>query len=129
MSFSHGRHFLKAGIDLRRNYTNDRPHGNPSFTFNALETAIPNEAASGVNTGYSFASFLLGIVHSAGMSQPVGLGEIHRYYGAFIQDDFKVSPRLTLNLGLRYEVQSPFHEDFNRIAAWSPALSRTRSAD
>jgi Carboxypeptidase regulatory-like domain len=120
VSFSHGRHFLKAGIDLRRNYTNDRPHGNPSFTFNALETAIPNEAASGVNTGYSFASFLLGTVHSAGMSQPVGLGEVHRYYGAFIQDDFKVNPRLTINLGLRYEVQSPFHEDFNRIAAWSP---------
>ena len=60
VSFSHGRHFLKAGIDFRRNYTNDRPHGNPSFTFNALETAIPNEAVSGVNTGYSLASFLLG---------------------------------------------------------------------
>ena len=121
VSFSKGRHFIKAGVDIRRNYTNDRPHGNPSFSFNALTTSIPNEAFSGVSTGYSFASFLLGNVYSAGDSVPAGLGEIHRYYGGFVQDDFKVTPKLTLNLGLRYEVQPPFHEDFNRLAAWSPA--------
>ena len=121
VSLSKGRHFIKAGVDFRRNYTNDRPHGNPSFTFSALTTSIPNEAFSGVSTGYSFASFLLGNVYSAGMSAPVGLGEIHKYYGAFIQDDFKVTSRLTLSLGLRYEVQPPFQEDYNRLAAWSPS--------
>jgi hypothetical protein len=120
VSFTKGRHFIKAGFDFRRNYTNDRPHGNPSFTFNALSTSIPNAAFSGVSTGYSLASFLLGIVYSAGNSQPAGLGEIHKYYGGFIQDDFKVTPKLTLNLGLRYEVQTPFLEDFRRIASWSP---------
>lgn len=120
ISVAHGRHFIKAGFDFRRNYTNDRPHGNPSFTFNALSTSIPNAAFSGVSTGYSLASFLLGIVYSASDSQPAGLGEIHKYYSAFVQDDFKVNSKLTLNLGLRYEVQPPFQEDFNRLAAWSP---------
>src|ERR1022692_1923893 len=119
VSFSKGRHFIKAGFDFRRNYTNDRPHGNPSFTFNALTTSIPNAAFSGVSTGYSFASFLLGNVYSAGNSQPAGLGEIHKYYGGYIQDDFKVTPKLTLNLGLRYEVQTPFQEDFSRVSSWS----------
>jgi hypothetical protein len=120
VSFSKGRHFIKAGFDFRRNYTNDRPHGNPSFTFNALNTSIPNASFSGVYTGYSLASFLLGTVYSAGNSQPAGLGEIHKYYGAYVQDDFKVTPKFTLNLGLRYEIQAPFQEDFSRIAAWSP---------
>ena len=59
----------------------------------------------------------MGTVYSASDSVPAGLGEIHKYYGAFFEDDFKVSPKLTLNLGLRYEVQPPFQEDFNRLAA------------
>ena len=51
VSYSKGRHFIKAGFDFRRNYTNDRPQGNPSFTFNALTTSIPNAAFSGVIPG------------------------------------------------------------------------------
>lgn len=121
VSFSTGRHFLKAGFDYRKTSTNTRPTGNPSFAFSALSTAVPNTASAGVTTGYSFASFLLGTVYSAGMSEPVGTGESHRYFAGFVQDDFKVTPTLTLNLGLRYEVQPPMQEMHNRLVAWDPA--------
>ena len=100
LSFNKGRHFIKMGFNAARNHQNTSPGTSPSFTFNALETAIPNETYSGTQTGYVFASYLLGIVHSAGQTEAVNLGGRRNYYAAFIQDDFKVSSRLTLNLRL-----------------------------
>ena len=57
----------------------------------------------GTTTGNSFASFLLGYVDSANISTPIGVSSIRPYYAGFVQDDFKVSTRLTLNLGLRFD--------------------------
>ena len=121
VSFSSGRHFMKAGIDLRRNHLNTRPTQGGGFAFNARGTAIPNEAFSGNQTGYAFASYLLGIVDSASLSDPVGLGGRRSYSAFYFQDDFKVNPRLTLNLGLRWEYQPPFTEVADRLSSWNPA--------
>jgi hypothetical protein len=120
LSFSKGRHFMKAGIDLRHNHLNTRPTQGGGFTFNARGTAIPNETFSGTQTGYAFASYLLGIVDSASLSDPVGLGGRRVYDAFFFQDDFKVSSRLTLNLGLRWEYQPPFTEVADRLSSWNP---------
>lgn len=120
VSFSKGRHFMKAGVDLRRNHLNTRPTQGGGFTFAARGTAIPNETFSGNQTGYAFASYLLGIVDSASLSDPVGLGGRRVYGGLFFQDDFKVSSRLTLNLGLRWEYQPPFTEVADRLSSWNP---------
>ena len=120
LSFSSGRHFMKAGIDLRRNHLNTRPTQGGGFTFNPRATAIPNEAFAGNQTGYAFASYLLGIVDSASLSDPVGLGGRRIYNAFYFQDDFKVSSRLTLNLGLRWEYQPPFTEVADRLSSWNP---------
>jgi hypothetical protein len=120
VSFSKGRHFMKAGIDLRRNPTNNRPTQAGQFTFSALSTSIPNEPYSGNTTGYSFASYLLGIVDSASLVAPVGFTSQHRDYSMFWGDDFKVTSKFTLNLGVRWEYQPPVQERLNRMAAWSP---------
>ena len=121
VSLVKGRHFLKMGVDARRNHQNLKPISNgASFTFHARATAIPNESFAGTQTGYAFASYLLGIVDSAALSDPVPMGGRRRYYALFLQDDFKVSNRLTLNLGLRWEYQPPMYEVADRYSSWTP---------
>ena len=116
LSWAKGRHFMKFGIDLRGNQLNTRPLGNLAGTFNftAAQTGIP-----GVNfVGHSFASFLLGGVQSASVGVPLGLAGRTFYYAGYAQDDFKVSPKLTLQLGLRYEYQPPAIEKHDRTSSF-----------
>jgi hypothetical protein len=119
LSWSRGRHFIKFGFDVRGNSLNSRSGPGGTFAFNATATAIPNEAFSGNQTGYSFASYLLGIVNNSALSDPVGLGGRRSYYAGFVQDDFKVNRRLTLNLGLRWEIQPPTVEVHDRMSNFS----------
>ncbi|HYO80210.1 MAG TPA: carboxypeptidase regulatory-like domain-containing protein [Bryobacteraceae bacterium] len=119
VSFSLGRHFLKMGVDIRHNQQNRTQTPTGRFTFAARGTAIPGESFAGVSTGYAFASYLLGIVDNAAWSDPVGLGGRRNYYAGFIQDDFKVSSTLTLNLGLRWELQPPVYEVADRLSSWN----------
>jgi len=120
LSVSRGRHFVKFGYDMRRNHNNARPVAGGAFTFHPRATAIPNEPFAGNLTGYSVASYLLGIVDSASLSDPVGRGARIHYYSLFVQDDFKLSRRLTLNLGMRWEFQPPMFEVADRLASWTP---------
>lgn len=114
------KHTVKFGVDLRRNQLNYQLGNATSFNFNALSTAIPNEPFSGNQTGYAFASYLLGIVHSGGgPNDRLVTGVRYHYTSLFVNDDFKVSPRLTLQLGLRWEYSPPMFETANRMATWS----------
>src|SRR4029078_6207853 len=82
-----------------------RPNG--SFDVNIDATAIPGDGSG--NTGSGFASFLLGQAYQWGLETPRAVIQKYFYYGAYIQDDWKVSRKLTLNLGLRWEYTSPIH--------------------
>jgi hypothetical protein len=120
VSFSRGRHFMKTGFDFRRNQLNTQPTQGGTLRFNPRATAIPNETFSGNLTGFAFASYLLGIVDNGALSDPIGLGARRHYYALFFQDDFKVSSRLTLNLGVRWEYQPPGFEVADRLSSWNP---------
>jgi Carboxypeptidase regulatory-like domain len=100
-----GKHEFKMGWDMRRLETlaHDLANTNGTYIFARNETANP--AATGT-TGNSFASFLLGLPDSANATAtPVQNAEIrYQYYGFYFQDNWKVSPKLTLNLGLRYDI-------------------------
>jgi hypothetical protein len=100
-----GKHELKMGWDMRRmkTYAHDLAGTNGTYVFARNETANP--AATGT-TGNSFASFLLGQPDSASAAAtPVQDANIrYQYYGFYFQDNWKVTPKLTLNLGLRYDI-------------------------
>ena len=100
-----GKHELKMGWDMRRmkTYAHDLAGTNGTYVFARNETANP--AATGT-TGNSFASFLLGMPDSASAAAtPVQDANIrYQYYGFYFQDNWKLTPKLTLNLGMRYDI-------------------------
>ena len=100
-----GKHEFKIGWEYRRPQTvgHDLATTNGIYVFARNQTADP--AATGT-TGNSFASFLLGLPDSASAAAtPVQDGQItYQYYGFYFQDNWKISSRLTLNLGMRYDV-------------------------
>ena len=101
-----GRHSLKAGFDYRLlhiDFVNFGPAG--SFTFNDQFTRKdPNKGADG--TGSDVASMLLGIPASGSATQATKFFQFIKYYAGYVQDDFRVSSKLTLNMGLRYEYET-----------------------
>jgi hypothetical protein len=110
------RHNLKYGFQLqpkRNNYQlAQRPSG--TFAFSQAFTTGPNPFARGATIGQSFASMLLGTPDSGSANIRAAYSFQGNYYGFFLQDDFKVTSRLTLNLGLRYELQPNVTERYNR---------------
>jgi len=116
-----GKHQMKLGTDqrwVRLNYiTRNYPSG--QYTFSASLTSNPQVSAG---TGVSMASFLLGEV-GGGTLEIRPAFSFHAWMnGSYIQDDWKVTPRLTLNLGLRYDFSSEPVERHNRYSNFDPFL-------
>jgi hypothetical protein len=105
LTWIHGKHELKVGWDMRRlrTFGHDLAGTNGTYVFARNETANPAALAT---SGNSFASFLLGLPDSASAAAtPVAQSNInYQYYAFYFQDNWRVTPRLTLNLGLRYDV-------------------------
>ncbi len=107
LSLIRNRHTLKVGVEYRR--TNLLRNASRSrrgrFDFNGVFTAQqPNVAASRSTTGAGLADMLLGWASNGTYGWPNGEEFIAAYWGFFVQDDWRVTNRLTLNLGLRYEL-------------------------
>ena len=106
-SLIRNRHTLKFGVEYRRTDLLRSPsrHRRGRFDFNGVFTAEqPNVAASRAATGAGLADMLLGWANNANFGWPQGEEYIAAYWGLFVQDDWKITNRLTFNLGLRYEL-------------------------
>jgi hypothetical protein len=120
-----GRHQLKFGADLRfplRNNYLDVPATRGQLGFDRTYTCQRNPAGQCAgNTGIAYADFLLGYVRQAALTNVYTVDQRLHMYSFFVQDDFKLTPRLTLNLGLRYDFASPPYEGRNRMANFDPS--------
>jgi hypothetical protein len=110
VSWSHGHHNFKFGGDLEAKQINSRTSGGLE-TYNFSNTTnSPTDPNVQPYVGFAFANFLLGQVQSATNTAPFLLHGRRKLFSLFAQDDWKVKPRLTVNLGLRWDVNRPFHE-------------------
>jgi hypothetical protein len=114
-----GRNTIKFGIDHRITRLNLFSQTYPSgeFSFSSTLTALPSSPAG---TGNSFASFLLGQVGSGQQTNAPAFAFNSWSEGSYVQDDLKLTPRLTLNIGLRYDVSGPPTERHNFYSNFDP---------
>ena len=116
LTWQHGRHLLKFGGGFLRYQQNSFYPGNDgelgNFTYTGAFTAGPN-----ASTLYPFADFVTDRVYDVQIGAVTGrTGQRQWRDSVFAQDDFKVSPNLTLNLGIRWEYDQPIYEVNNKMA-------------
>jgi len=123
ISMVRGKHEYKFGGDIRYLATNalDAAGTNGLYQFERAQTGLPTDRG---NTGHSFASFLLGGPDAAQTSDlPVPDTQIrYRYFSGYFQDNWKITPRFTANLGIRYEVPIGFHMANFQMSSFDPTL-------
>ncbi len=122
LSRAMGRHFVKAGYDgrmLRINVWEARAAG--SYTFSRLFTQGPNPLATTALGGHGFASFLLGAGSSGLLYQNwKNVASQSFYHAWYLQDDWRIGDRLTVNAGLRYDFDQPRTERYDRMSWFDP---------
>jgi hypothetical protein len=113
LSWTRGRHTAKFGFELRPsyNYEENYPLVSGSFTTASQATSAPGNAA----TGYGLASLLAGAVTGFSARQTEALNRQSWYAAWFVQDDWQASSNLTINIGLRWETDTPIRDIKNRM--------------
>lgn len=116
LSLVRGKHFLKLGAEVRDFRDNSANPGNASGFYNFGKNWTQARANTpDAISGDELATFLLGHPTNASVDRGIDTAFRNRYYAMFIQDDWKLTSRLTLNLGLRYDYESPLVERYDRM--------------
>jgi trimeric autotransporter adhesin len=118
VSWNKKKHNVRFGGDFRRIAQNLHANSNPrgSFVFTGLATAQTTPGGVAPGTGYDFADFLLGLPQQTSIQfSPFTYDFRGNSWDLFVQDDWRVLPKLSIFFGLRYEYVSPFSENNNRL--------------
>jgi hypothetical protein len=125
----YGQHAFKWGYELMRNRQDNNSPGNPdgSFTYTSTGGLLTN-GTSMPNTGNSFAAFLIGAVSSDSFNYNLMASLPRNWEHSFyVQDDWKIHPKLTLNIGVRYELETPPVQKLGQFSVFNPAAPDTSS--
>ena len=119
VSHFRGNHTFKAGIDAREYRMSNFTPGNStgSFTFGTSWTNGPFTNSGAAPLGQELAAFLLGLPTAGSYDLATASTAKSRYYALFFQDDYRVRSNLTVNLGLRFEYETPATERYNRAVS------------
>ncbi|MBW4028644.1 MAG: carboxypeptidase regulatory-like domain-containing protein [Acidobacteria bacterium] len=125
VTISKGPHDIRIGLDWRNEQLSVANFAGESgdYNFQRYETAA---APSDNTTGDGFASFLLGQVDTNSFNiQSTAPRFVSNYYGGYVEDNYKVAHNLLLNLGFRYDVETPRHESHGNVSNFDPTLPNT----
>lgn len=122
MTWVKGSHTLKFGIDYRVEQLNQFQQNSlePAFQFTNQMSAV-NPLSLDANSGVPYASFLMGYMASASVGKSQRLANERQYVGLFFQDSWKVTRKLTMNIGTDYSLEFPITERYNRKMWFDPS--------
>ncbi len=130
-----GNHNLRYGLDVRvyREFGNRFQRDvSPALTFDTTWTRGPSDNSAGAAIGQELAAFLVGLPGGQ-MDRSASYAEQERFWAVYLQDDWKLTPKLTLSAGVRYEYETPITERFDRsvkgfaFGAASPIEAQARA--
>lgn len=126
MTWVHGAHTYKLGGEWREDtFINDMlQYANGQYTFSALETGLPStngQSMSGT-VGFPYASFLMGAADSASIQSPQEPLYRKQSYGLYIQDTWKINRKLTLDYGLRWDLETAPQVN-GRMTQFAPTIA------
>jgi hypothetical protein len=112
----HGTHSVKSGVDLRRHWRSNIPGGNTAGEFQFRNSFVRqrDDTNTAGAIGLEWAAFMMGVPNVITIDTNDSYYLTNPYHAAYVQDDWRLSRRLTLNLGVRYEYEGGFVERYNR---------------
>ncbi len=127
ISVTRGNHSYKAGGEWRLDtFTNQNSLGTAGvFNFSTAQTALPSTQGQGLNgggVGFGYASYLLGLVNTASISNTQDPQFRKMAWGFFLQDTWRATHKLTVTYGVRYDYQPAPHELYNRQSEFAPTV-------
>jgi hypothetical protein len=113
-----GKHSIKAGMNFWVMLNNQRE---PTSSFGSIAFSNAwtqqNAQTASAASGNAFASFLLGNPASGSILNNQAMAYSSHYYAGFVHDDYRIAKNLTLNIGLRWDYESPITDRYNRLSA------------
>lgn len=125
-----GPHTIKIGYEGRIIRVNNHEYRDTSgnYSFGTNFTQGPNPSAASANAGNGFASMLLGTGSGDVIQNFKDVAAQSYYHAPYVQDDWRVTSKLTLNLGVRYELNTPRTDRYNRMNYFDPAVKSPLAA-
>jgi hypothetical protein len=121
MTWLHSNHTVKFGWNYRPMQMNDVANTNPGSTLSFTgQFTSTNALAATATSGVGYASYLLGYPITGQIMYNIPLADSRGYLAGFIQDDWKLTRRLTLNIGLQYSLDSSITDRYNRVMWFDP---------